>query len=289
MLCGIFDVMSGETSGLKRSDTYRLLWISCLLLFISRAILAIFENPAIAEFLSYQQVIGKVVMIFISWEEYVTTIYPILAEWISWVLFSIYCTAILALLKPSTFRVIIWIGGCFLLLEILLALPGDYYWYLNLAGKTLMWLPVFLFTSKYIISLSWLKTARLAIFLVFASHALLAMNFMPLPGLYVDMIMKVTNWTEDITHYVLFCAGVLDMVAATCILIWPRCPGYFWWYLIIWGLATAIARLVANWSIELDMRSNLIWFSEMLLRFPHGLVPLALFIRYKQVREKRHL
>jgi hypothetical protein len=256
----------------------RLLWFSSLYLFMGRGIQAMWGNSGIVDFLAFESIISPAVKLFIPWQTYVSEIYPGLAEWVSWGILSIYFLSLFVLFMPLNKSFILLIGGGVLLADVILALPGDFYWLAGLAGKTLMWSPVFLYLIYREPSEKWWNVGRWAVSAVFISHGLSALNILPVPGGYSDLITILTGWSEGITRSLLLVVGILDIIAALSILFFPLKVKLVWWYLILWGLVTAFARLAGNFSLEVDFSSNSIWLAEMLIRLPHGLVPLALYI-----------
>ncbi len=270
-------MISGRTF-MEFPSPVRLLWLSSICLVLGRAIQAVWGNSGIVDFLAFESISGIVVKLFIPWERYVSEVYPFLAEWASWGILFIYMISLLALISRVQNRFVLSIGGILLLAEVVLALPGDFYWLAGLAAKTLMWSPVFFYIFSRRPSHNWSYVGRWAVAAVFVSHGLSALNFLPVPGSYSDMITIVTGWSEGMARSLLLIVGLLDIIAALTILVMPGQYKFFWWYLILWGLATALARLGGNFSFQVDFASNSIWFAEMLIRLPHGLVPLALFL-----------
>jgi len=120
---------------------------------------------------------------------------------------------------------------------------------------------------------------RLAVAATFTGHGLLAVGAFPVPGHFVQMCLSVFHWSEATVLSFLQVMGVLDFIAAALLFV----PRRRWQqgalaYMILWGLATTLARVVANfypafWLSVLDQ-----WLPASLYRFPHWLVPLCLFV-----------
>ena len=72
-------------------------------------------------------------------------------------------------------------------------------------------------------------------------------------------------------------AGILDFVVAIAIFI-PRISYVALVYAFVWGGLTAIARLVGHFHIAFLWNSFSQWTWEMLIRLPHGLIPLFVMI-----------
>ncbi len=125
----------------------------------------------------------------------------------------------------------------------------------------------------------WLK---LAIAITFIAHGLYALGVYPQPGHFVDMMIQGFGMTEQTARSALKLAGILDVVFAIGIFI-PnkRIFSVSVWYLIIWGVLTTFARLVANVDLELGWYSWQQWIPQSLVRFPHFCLPLFLWLEYQ--------
>ncbi len=121
---------------------------------------------------------------------------------------------------------------------------------------------------------------KLLIALTFLGHGLYAIGYYPVPGYFVDMVIRIFKCSESVARFFLFIAGVLDIVIAVGLflpnktvvkhcLIWA----------VIWGFSTAIARVLGNFYSDFILHSLHQTVYEMLYRLPHGLFPLlALFL-----------
>jgi hypothetical protein len=96
------------------------------------------------------------------------------------------------------------------------------------------------------------------------------------PVTYISMTINGLSVSETFAKQFLFLIGILDIVFSICIFI-PKLFKMSILYMIIWGFITTIARLYCNWYSsmwELSLQQN---FHEMLVRFPHFLLPHLLF------------
>lgn len=129
--------------------------------------------------------------------------------------------------------------------------------------------------------------AALACSLTFLGHGLYALGWYPRPGYFVQMTLTITGLSEANCIRFLQVAGVLDlMVAVGIFLSAHRIRIFSAAYMVLWGLITAMARLVAHfvpafWQNSLDQ-----WLHEVLFRLPHGLIPLFLVVVWMGTREK---
>ena len=113
----------------------------------------------------------------------------------------------------------------------------------------------------------------------FVAHGLYALGFYPVPGNFVDMTIFTLGVSETVARQLLFAAGVLDILAAVA-LFWPPTQSVACWYMIAWGLATALARVLAAFSPEAIGASLHQTLYLTIYRLPHGLLPLALLLSY---------
>lgn len=145
------------------------------------------------------------------------------------------------------------------------------------------------FTSPFLllsyISYKWVQQnllliLKLLIAFTFIGHGLYAIGYYPVPGYFVDMVIRIFECSESFARCFLMIAGILDMVIAIGLFL-PnkKFVKYCLVWAVIWGFSTAIARVIGNFY------SDFIWHSlhqtvyEMAYRLPHGLLPLlALFL-----------
>ncbi len=118
---------------------------------------------------------------------------------------------------------------------------------------------------------------KAAIALTFIGHGLYAVGYYPQPGNFVTMIMNGMHVSEDMARGLLKGAGYIDFVIAALLfapVVWrPAC-----YYMVFWGFATALARIVSyydpiNWVGWLDG-----WMHQCLYRLIHGGMPLVLLL-----------
>lgn len=110
-----------------------------------------------------------------------------------------------------------------------------------------------------------------AIILTFGSHGLYALGWpFPQPGNFHEMVKAILALEPPAATVFLWAAGGLDMLVCVGLLVRPAARVALA-YAAVWGLLTALARMVAYWDEELMTR----WLFETLVRLPHSLLPLA--------------
>lgn len=120
----------------------------------------------------------------------------------------------------------------------------------------------------------------------FAAHGLYAAGVFPRPGHFTEMTMSILHFGESGAIRFLTVVGILDLIAAAAVFIpIKRLRIVAVGYMVVWGGATAMARWVAHVDFSLPWWDEAIaeWTPEVLIRFPHFLVPLFL---WGKLREK---
>jgi hypothetical protein len=121
-----------------------------------------------------------------------------------------------------------------------------------------------------------LTTLKLLCASVFIAHGLYAHGIYPTPVSYYNMTMNSLQCSQLFAKNFLNIIGMLDFIAAIG-LFWSKSFKISVIYMIIWGAMTTVARLYGNWHQEMWELTIQQYFHEMLVRFPHFLLPLALF------------
>ncbi|WP_417734831.1 hypothetical protein [Rosistilla oblonga] len=124
-------------------------------------------------------------------------------------------------------------------------------------------------------------TAIVAVILTFAGHGSYALGLWPTPGNFYAMTTLILGVEYPTAQTMLRIAGVLDFVVCIGICIpYLRRPAAL--YASIWGFLTAIARPVAGMSWGLNYWGADQYLHEAVLRSPHCLIPLYLFLLWRQ-------
>lgn len=141
----------------------------------------------------------------------------------------------------------------------------------------------YMLSDRINISHQFINILKFLIALTFIGHGLFAIGYYPIPGKFVDMMIKGFSVSEDGAKQILLIVGVLDIVAAILIFI-PKGKllKYSLWYIILWGLLTSLARVYTNFDWGLGWYSLKQWLPELLMRFPHFVVPFVLLLILKK-------
>lgn len=124
---------------------------------------------------------------------------------------------------------------------------------------------------------------KAAIALTFVGHGLYAIGYYPMPGHFIDMVIMSLNINEQQAIVLLTLAGWLDIIVSVLLFI-PSTERHAALYAAVWGGLTAAARLWANFDVNLAGDSLSQWVPEMLVRVPHALVPLALYVGVRSMK-----
>lgn len=112
--------------------------------------------------------------------------------------------------------------------------------------------------------------------LVFIGHGMYAAGIYPVPGHFIDMCIHFFGMDETTARLFLKIMGVLDFIVAVLIFFPSKWRLIGLWYMVVWGLATAFARYFSNMHIDFYTQWLPRWWFEVVIRLPHGLVPLAI-------------
>jgi hypothetical protein len=148
--------------------------------------------------------------------------------------------------------------------------------------------PLILFLTLYshvkASTLIWI--AKVSIAFTFIGHGLYAFGFYPQPGYYVDMIISVFGWEENLSRDFLRLMAMADFAAAVFILI-PNADKPALVYCIVWGFLTALARTVGHFNHDFALQSLHQWAFETIFRLSHGLLPIWVYCQLYFSRIKR--
>jgi len=169
-------------------------------------------------------------------------------------------------------------GGFFVFLMAMARIKGSFPpWAQAMELAIQFSLPFLLFaTSRSGLKPSWRTGFQLAVAATFIGHGLFAANVLPTPGNFLNMTMAILGVGESGARQFLFVMGVADFIAAALLLAGGVLGRIGAWYCVLWGLATALARVVAH--LDMAPMGYVLhqWLPETVFRLPHGLVPLAL-------------
>tara|TARA_R110002049_G_scaffold285698_4_gene466967 strand:- start:84896 stop:85693 length:798 start_codon:yes stop_codon:yes gene_type:complete len=126
-------------------------------------------------------------------------------------------------------------------------------------------------------------TAVLAVIMTFAGHGSYAFGLWPTPGRFFGMTTLILGVEYSTAQTLLRTAGILDFLVCIGICVpYLRQPSAM--YAIVWGFLTAIARPVSGMSWNLNYWGADQYLHEAVLRAPHFIIPLYLFLLWRQPR-----
>ena len=131
-------------------------------------------------------------------------------------------------------------------------------------------------------------TAILAVSMTFAGHGSYALGLWPTPGNFYAMTTLVLGVDYPTAQAVLRAAGIVDLLVCVGICI-PYTRQASALYATAWGLLTAVARPMAGMSWELNYWGADQFMHEAVLRAPHFLIPLYLFLIWRRPRSTQPL
>ena len=116
-----------------------------------------------------------------------------------------------------------------------------------------------------------------AMVMTFAGHGSYAAGLWPTPPTFFGMTSVILGVDYDFAKRLLLVAGILDFaVCAAPLVPMLRRPATL--YAFVWGLLTAMARPVSGMSFDLIHWGADQYLHEMILRAPHFMIPLYLFL-----------
>lgn len=125
--------------------------------------------------------------------------------------------------------------------------------------------------------------AIVALIMTFAGHGCYALGLWPTPGSFYAMTSLVLGVEYPAAQHIVRIAGVLDFLVCITICI-PYLRQASALYATVWGFLTAIARPIAGMSWGLNYWGADQYLHEAVLRAPHFLIPLALFLIWRRPR-----
>lgn len=279
---------------------FYLVQVCAFLVFIGRAYQFYFFGAPFREFFWDEDLLSPVVegVFDTPWYDYATS--SVVNTWIVMVTklssFIFLLSAIVSLFWQKIKwgrlkRTIIWIGiGILIFMGFCLVKSknNDFLQFfeqgIQIGAPLLM---ILLSKNKYVFNNKLLLGVKIAIALVFTTHGLFAMGLIYVPGHFVDMTIKILGVSEAVAKQFLFVIGLLDVIASILIFI-PKLSKYAFYYLIIWGILTAFARIVSGFSADFIARSFHHFSYLVIYRIPHGLFPLIALLVFNEFRKKTH-
>lgn len=131
-----------------------------------------------------------------------------------------------------------------------------------------------------------IATAMVAIVMTFAGHGCYALNIWPTPATFYGMTCVSLHVEYETAQILIRIAGVLDLLVCIGIFI-PLFRRTCALYAAVWGFLTAIARPVAGMSWSLYYWGADQFVHEAVLRAPHFLIPLYLFLIWREPQQPK--
>ena len=204
--------------------------------------------------------------------------------------FYVCCAFIAIFIKkiPKWASYILWIGSLSLMFLAFLYCKNKFYQWGQFWEYSLQFgAPLFLFFlyKKNKITKGIVFWMKLAIAITFISHGLYAINYYPRPGHFVDMTINILGVGEETAFQFLNVAGVLDFIVAIALFFPNRISKPALVYIVLWGLATTLARIWGHFYVDMIGDTLSQWVHESVYRFPHFMVPLAVLMVEENLEE----
>lgn len=228
----------------------------------------------------------------ISWEEFVGTGANdgVVQRWIGHVgwLYLACCVLSLTVRKGSKWQMIALAGGSGLLATMAYAKFVSAQRQLPMlvehGGQVLMPLLLVIALRFGVRHRATITLAMVATILTFAGHGAYALGwYWPTPANFFGMTRVILGFEQDVARVFLLVAGILDFVICLGIFL-PSIRLYCVAWAAIWGFLTALARPVAGMSLDLNYWGSDQFLHEAILRAPHFLIPLYLFLLWRKTK-----
>ena len=276
----------------KAEIQFRLLQIATVCVFAGRAYQHLFWDAPYRELLwdpMFMQTLVDWLTPF-TWDEYVT--HPKGDIWIQkFVLlqgyFYLVCMLVALFIRklPEWCLWILALGAVDLIFLALIYMKDKFYHFGQFFEYSLQFgAPLFLvyFLSKNRFSVRMLRVVVTATSLTFACHGLYAIGFYPRPGTFMTMVYNILGLDSQGIDWFLDAAGILDFIfAAGIFFVKGRLREALLIYAVLWGGATALARICGNFYWDFPLESLHQWVFESVFRFPHFLIPLFLLVSFR--------
>ncbi|MDH7447124.1 DoxX-like family protein [Aquimarina sp. 2201CG14-23] len=280
---------------MQNSKIHLLLKVSVFLIFIGRAWQHLFWDAPYRSFFWDESLLQPIIegVFNTPWQEYATSprtdTYIQNGIRINGILYLLAGLSALMIHKNNLkwLRVPLFLGACSLVLLTVLLTKEKFYHTAQFFEHSIQFGLPFIFLYSYSKKLQYERLVlilKVLIAFTFFSHGLYAFGFYPVPGKFVDMVIQIFGVSESVAIQFLYLAGILDFILAVLIFI-PRTQIYALWYAVIWGLLTALARIVANFYWDFPLQSIHQNLYEVLYRLPHGFTPLLVILMNKEYRQ----
>ncbi len=226
----------------------------------------------------------------ISWEEFVGSGANdgFVQKWIAgiaWLYLACTCAA-LAIRKSLRITRVILIGGSGLLTILAfakyLAVQNQLPMFIEHGGQILSPVVLVMAVALGVRHRVTVRTAIVACAMTFAGHGAYALGlYWPVPANFIGMTTVILHLDNEAARSFLQLAGILDFLVCIGLFI-PDLRRASALYAAVWGLLTALARPVAGMSLSLNFWGADQYLQEVILRAPHFMMPLYLFLLWRK-------
>lgn len=280
---------------LLKSDYFKqtLLWIlrlSAFFVFFGRGWEHLFWDAPFRAVLWDQSLMEGIItsLTSMTWKEYATSanVNSVIDSSIKLVGIVYLVCAIISLTIKSHHKklsIILWVGVFLLIILSFLFYKSKFYKFGQFIEYSCqMFSPVFLLLLLiYKVQLNKLNVLlKIAVALTFIGHGLYALGVYVTPGIWIDMAMSSLNFvglypSENQVENIIYIAGILDIVLAFGIFLPNKWSIPFIIWAAIWGLLTALSRIVGFMNFDTSWHTFFQWIPQTIMRLPHALIPLA--------------
>ncbi len=116
---------------------------------------------------------------------------------------------------------------------------------------------------------------KMLIAMTFIGHGMFALGIHYVPGGFITMTTDVLGISAEYAYVLLKIVGIVDILCAL-LLFSPFKINGVYYYLIAWGLLTALARISFGIVNDGTFQELLYWSGNTIYRIPHGVIPLVL-------------
>ena len=180
---------------------------------------------------------------------------------------------------------IVFIKCAFLILLIaVLTCKDQFYRPVQFFEFSMQWtMPFFIiFYNEFKDSKLYILLLKICLALAFIAHGLYALNMFPIPANFINMTITILGCSETFARQFLYGIGWCDIIFSILIFV-PKVNKIALIYCIVWGFATALARIWANYCLEPSVFTFSRYTFEFLIRSAHFLVPLWLVLKKKLI------
>ncbi len=261
--------------------------LACVLLFFGRGWQHFFWDAPFRTVLWNEDLLKGLVesMSSMTWKEYVTS--PSVDTFIGGMtrafgVFYFICAIAVPFITENTKKLgaILIAGSCSLgLLYFLMFMEKFFYVGMLIEHALQFGAPLILYVALFSKNFynRYQNAFKSLVALTFVGHAMFALGIHPVPGHFIDMIINVFGMSEGAARGFLLTAGTLDVLFAV-LLFFQKTERAALIFMIFWGAVTSLARIVAHLDHELMALTSHEWVHETLLRAPHFMVPLAMYL-----------